>query len=325
MTNRILFFQLLLIVFFVWYCEDRSPFSVDTSLDQSSSDIDADADADTDSDIDADADTDTDTDADSDTDADADSDSDSDADADADADSDADADTSGNGYATRFWDCCKPHCSWSGNIPSGMRPLSTCNQSNQSNGTNYDIASSCNGGAAYTCWNLAPWRVSDSMSYGFAATGSGDVCGKCYQITFTGAGHYDANEPGSRAISGKQMIVQAINIGYDVNNNQFDLLIPGGGVGAYNACSTQWGINDLGKQYGGFLGQCKDSLGYSASLSQYKSCVTDWCNRVFSNKADLLAGCKWFVDWFQVADNPNIRFQQTACPSAISAKSGMSR
>lgn len=31
-----------------------------------------------------------------------------------------------NGYATRYWDCCKPHCGWSGNISSG-KPMKTCN------------------------------------------------------------------------------------------------------------------------------------------------------------------------------------------------------
>src|SRR5690606_12571556 len=23
-------------------------------------------------------------------------------------------------YTTRFWDCCKPHCGWPGNVPSGV-------------------------------------------------------------------------------------------------------------------------------------------------------------------------------------------------------------
>ncbi|MEI8634903.1 hypothetical protein P4S72_28405 [Vibrio sp. PP-XX7] len=42
-------------------------------------------------------------------------------------------------------------------------------------------------------------------------------------------------------MQGKTMIVQALNIGYDVSGGQFDLLVPGGGVGAFNACSAQWG------------------------------------------------------------------------------------
>jgi hypothetical protein len=100
------------------------------------------------------------------------------------------------GYATRFWDCCKPHCSWPNNVQGGMTPLPTCNASNQSNGGDYDASSACDGGYAYTCWNLAPWDVSSKVSYGFAATGSGDICGKCFQIDFTGAGFYDAAEPG---------------------------------------------------------------------------------------------------------------------------------
>ena len=51
------------------------------------------------------------------------------------------------------------------------------------------------------------------------------------------------------SVAGKTMIVQILNIGGDVGGNQIDLLIPGGGVGAFNACSNQWGTSDLGAQY----------------------------------------------------------------------------
>jgi hypothetical protein len=37
------------------------------------------------------------------------------------------------------------------------------------------------------------------------------------------------------------MIVQATNVGADVGEGQFDLAIPGGGVGLFNACTKQWG------------------------------------------------------------------------------------
>jgi hypothetical protein len=60
-------------------------------------------------------------------------------------------------------------------------------------------------------------------------------------------------------------------------------------------------------------------------MSQYKDCVSSKCGSVFSGKSDLLAGCNWFVDWFNVADDPVIKFIETDCPSAITAKSGMVR
>jgi hypothetical protein len=234
-----------------------------------------------------------------------------------------------NGYATRFWDCCKPHCGWKGNVPGGMNPMNTCNQSDQSLGGNYDAASSCNGGDAYTCHGLTPWAVNSLVSYGYAATSSGDICGRCYQIQFTGTSHNGGDDPGSASLAGKAMIVQAINVGYDVGGGQFDLLIPGGGVGAFNACSKQWGVDtsQLGKQYGGFLGTCKDQLGYDKPQSVYQSCVAERCKSVFADKGltELAAGCEWFVDWLGAADNPNIVYKEVQCPQEIIDKTGMNR
>ena len=105
--------------------------------------------------------------------------------------------------------------------------------------------------------------------------------------------------------------------------------MPGGGVGAFNACSTQWGVSnsDLGVQYGGFLAACKQELGYNASLSQYKSCVAARCQKVFGSRglSELQAGCQWFVDWFQAADNPALKYKEVACPSALTSLTGMNR
>lgn len=234
-----------------------------------------------------------------------------------------------NGYATRFWDCCKPHCGWKGNVPGNMTPMESCNPSDQGLGGDFDAQSACNGGDAYTCHDLAPWTVNSFVSYGFAATSNGDVCGRCYQLDFTGKSHNGGEDPGSAALAGKSMIVQAINVGYDVGGGQFDLLIPGGGVGAFNACSKQWGIDasQLGKQYGGFLGACKDQLGYDAAQAAYKSCVAERCQSVFTSKGltELATGCQWFVDWFGAADNPNIVYKEVQCPQELIDRSGMNR
>ncbi|MBN1656625.1 MAG: hypothetical protein JXA30_22830 [Deltaproteobacteria bacterium] len=216
------------------------------------------------------------------------------------------------GWASRYWDCCKPACGWKGNVANG-NPMSSCDLQGQSLGGNYDARNACEfGGTAYMCWNFSPWAVSDSLSYGYvAASGNNYVCGRCYQLQFTGSGHSGRNA-GAESLNGKTMIVQVINNG-GVARDQFDLLIPGGGVGAFNACSTQWGAFDLGAQYGGFLTACNGD----------RNCVQQRCQSTFANKPDLMAGCDWFLNWFNLADNPNLMFKQIACPSAITAKSGL--
>lgn len=233
-----------------------------------------------------------------------------------------------NGYATRYWDCCKAHCSWSGNVPSVVTPLQSC-AANNNKISDLTVASSCDGGSAHMCWDQAPFSVSDKLAYGYAATSSGDVCGRCYQLEFTGSSYNAPGDPGSAALAGKTMIVQATNIGHDVGGGQFDLLIPGGGVGAFNACGSQWGISnsELGAQYGGFLAACKQELGYNASLSQYKSCVANRCNSVFGSRGltQLQQACLWYADWFQAADNPSLKYKEVACPAELTSRSGMNR
>lgn len=219
------------------------------------------------------------------------------------------------GYATRYWDCCKPHCAWPGNASSPMRMCTEQNQSLSDSGA----ASSCDGGPAYTCWDMAPWAVSDTLAYGFAATpGGGSDCGKCYQLDFTGESKDNAADDGAKAIAQKSMIVQATNKGYDVAGGQFDLLIPGGGVGAFNGCSKQWGVDNsqLGAQYGGFALSCNYD----------KECTRKKCESVFgaSNMEPLKKGCLFYVDWLETADNPRVRYKQVTCPAALSAKSGIS-
>ncbi len=234
-----------------------------------------------------------------------------------------------SGYATRFFDCCKPHCGWRDNVQGGS-PMKTCNASD-SLLNNPDEQSSCNGGNAHVCHDMAPWAVSSNLAYGFVATNpseaNGDICGRCYQLDFTGTGHYGSN-PGAAALAGKTMIVQAINIGGDVGSGQFDLMIPGGGVGQFNACSSQWGVStsELGAQYGGFLTTCQEQLGYNAGLEDYKECVAQRCQSVFGTRglSELQEGCEWFVDWFEAADNPNLNYKEVTCPSALTNLSGLS-
>lgn len=244
------------------------------------------------------------------------------------------------GYATRYWDCCKPSCAWRGNVPEFLEPTRHCTV----DGTTIppttlpEARSSCvESGPSHTCSDQIPRpdAFDQNLAYGFAATPGTTalgVCGACFELNFTGKGHFgDGNDIGAAALAGKRMIVQATNTGHDVSHSQFDLLVPGGGVGLFDACTAQWSVaarnKSLGMRYGGFLAQCQAEDGevMRVDLPARKSCVRTKCEDVFggdSRFGDALAGCLWFVDWFEAADNPEMSFRPVACPPALSTFAG---
>ena len=126
----------------------------------------------------------------------------------------------GQAITTRFWDCCKPSCSWNGKA-SFTHPVDTCNATD-SLLTDFTAGTGCNGGSAYTCSDQHPWSVNDTFSYGFAGIfllnhpqTEASWCCACYQLDFT-----------SDSLKGKTMIVQASNTAYDVNTaNRFSLAV----------------------------------------------------------------------------------------------------
>lgn len=125
---------------------------------------------------------------------------------------------SGSGQTTRYWDCCKPSCAWSGKASLKTGPVESCDANNNVL-TDVDTKSGCDGGSAYMCSDESPWAVSDSLAYGFAAVSiSGGTeaswCCACYELTFT-----------SGPVSGKKMVVQATNTGGDLGTNHFDLAV----------------------------------------------------------------------------------------------------
>jgi uncharacterized repeat protein (TIGR02543 family) len=105
------------------------------------------------------------------------------------------------------------------------------------------------------------------------------------------------------------------NIGGDVGGNQFDLMIPGGGVGVFpHGLPKQLKDNgvsnpDLGPTHGGFRAKCGNN----------KDCVKKMCDDNFgaAGLGDLKAGCYWYVDWFDIADNPNANAKEVSCPAAL--------
>jgi len=217
---------------------------------------------------------------------------------------------------TRYWDACKPSCSWNGN--AGGSPNGTCISCDVSGNKQSGEGgqSACSGGNSYTCMGQAPWAVNDNLSYGFAASHSNGDCGKCYELTFTNNG--EGGTSGGN-ISGKKMIIMVSNIGNIQANATFDLMIPGGGVGDFDALTNQVKQNgnngniDWGARYGGFRADYQGGCGNNAA------CVKQRCDAAFSTPAlsHLKEGCYWYIDWFKIANNPSADHREVSCPPEL--------
>lgn len=268
-------------------------------------------------------------------------------------------DISGNGktgWNTRYWDACKPHCSWiaSGeegktdtttqeSYEKGMTTARNCNihdvevptftlgHAVQQYWMGYEgTTSACEaeGGAkgVFTCTDMAPIAVNEQLSYAYVAgPGSSTTCGRCFHLQYDGSfiDASDNNKPKEthKALKGKHLVVMTSNIGHDVKDGQFDLMVPGGGPGIFNALNIQvngQGI-EWGAQYGGFLTHCQKELGYDNTLEKYQTCVKDMCDAAFGNAGlpNLLRGCHWFADWFMAADNPTYNWEEVECPQYL--------
>ncbi|KAI6862698.1 glycoside hydrolase family 45 protein [Hortaea werneckii] len=207
------------------------------------------------------------------------------------------AQVSGSGSTTRYWDCCKGSCAWEGKADVSA-PITTCDADDNPL-SDANAKSGCDGGSAYMCSDQSPWAVSSDLAYGFAAVSipggsESSWCCACYELTFT-----------STSIAGKKMIVQATNTGADLGEGQFDLAIPGGGVGIYNGCTDEWGApsSGWGAQYGGIS---------TNTCSNFPSALQPGCNFRFG-------------DFFEGADNPSVDYKQVTCPKALTDKTGCIR
>jgi hypothetical protein len=156
------------------------------------------------------------------------------------------------------------------------------------------------------------------MAFAFAAVpaANGGSCGKCFQLTFTGTGKY-SNDANIKRLKGKKLIIMATNVGGDVQQGQFDIMIPGGGVGIFNGCSSMgWGSQ--GAQYGGLLSDCETETKYAAG--KYKSCLTEKCNKSFANDEQARKGCLFLADWMGAAGNPEHNYVEVECPQVLKDK-----
>lgn len=222
------------------------------------------------------------------------------------------------GWATRYWDCCMPSCGWNEN--SGGNPTMYCDAKGKNRvegGQNI-----CAGGQNTTCTSQIPIIASDKVAYAFAAThaNSGGKCGKCFALTFTGSGKYES-KANHQALAGKTLVVMASNIGGDVDGNQFDIMIPGGGLGIFKNGCSQMGWGNQGNEYGGLLSDCENEVGYDGDLlNKRKECLSRKCNEVFKNDEQAKEGCMFLATWMEAAGNPNFESKEVECPQALKAK-----
>ncbi|HEX2960048.1 MAG TPA: hypothetical protein VHO70_24660 [Chitinispirillaceae bacterium] len=241
-----------------------------------------------------------------------------------------------SGWGSRYWDCCKPHCSWP---EQTKRYAANCDKDGKeipcfktvTNGTWTGVQGTKSGcdqdGEAYMCYSHVPYALCDELALGFAAVPANtDICGKCYQIDFDGGFKHGTPKEAHLLMKGKSMIVMASNIGHDVGGGQFDMMIPGGGLGAFKSgCQKQWGVDVnsealVGKTYGGFTSSCQEKLGWDAGADEVKSCVRSMCDNLFGKDPklrDLYDGCIWYVDWMNAVDNPTFTYKEVQCPQAL--------
>ncbi len=225
---------------------------------------------------------------------------------------------SGKGWATRYWDCCKPHCSGQTNTSYHSKQ---CTNKGTKESTDWGAGSVCSGGPMMACTSQIPIIVNDSLAYAFAAVPAADggSCGKCFALTFDGRGKYE-RKTNHIKLEGKVLVVMATNIGGDVQQGQFDVMIPGGGVGLFNGCSSMgWGKQ--GEQYGGLLSDCEKEVGTAGNLlNKRKDCLAQKCESAFANDAKAKEGCMFLATWMEAAGNPTHNYREVECPAALKAQ-----
>jgi len=250
----------------------------------------------------------------------------------------------GVGHGTRYWDCCKPHCSWPDNTDQTAAMCSASNAplASEVKGQENLTQSGCQAAdGGYTCYGQSPWAPCEDLAFGFAAVplSGPDACGTCFKLEFDGRNkqvEYDQNavpDPGSVQLQGKTMVVMASNTGGDVGGGQFDIMIPGGGVGIFpQGCQNQWGAlgeDIIGPTHGGMRSKCQEEFNQSQQGDEYvphmpiadmQACVKNRCDLAFGSdpgRAHLLDGCYFYADWMGAADNPTFSFTEVECPQVL--------
>lgn len=212
----------------------------------------------------------------------------------------------GMAKTTRYWDCCKPSCSWPGQRGVQGNPVRACTRDGGTADPN--APNVCGGGGdrskgtAYTCVNNQPFTANGLM-YAFVAGGGHQLstCCSCFELEFT---------EGS-PLAWRRMIVQVTNTGGDLAENQFDIMMPGGGFGIFDGCAE-----------GNQNGPAQFNRPPEAWGHRYGG--VDSANECGGLPEALQSGCHWhFWDQgFQNAQNPQARFREVQCPRELTDISG---
>ena len=244
------------------------------------------------------------------------------------------------GWNSRYWDGCKPHCSWLSSVDTTSEETYQAGRTVARNCNVHDVEvpaftlghavqqywmgfegtnSACDTKdptGTFACTDMAPIAVNEKLSYAYVA-GSGKQyqygCGKCYHLQYNGGKSDGDVKKTHKALDGKHTVVMVSNIGHDVVEGQFDLLVPGGGVGAFDALSTQLGLTDasvLGANGGGIGRVCFEQVGWDGEVADFQKCIIDGCEKAFSKWPNLLRGCKWYAEWYMAADNPTYNWEE---------------
>ncbi|XP_023029506.1 endoglucanase [Leptinotarsa decemlineata] len=206
---------------------------------------------------------------------------------------------SGDAITTRYWDCCKPSCGWRGNLNDHTaNPVTSC----AADGVTVldpEIMAACDpgkNGTSYMCNNQQNYAVNDTFAYGYVAasfTGGVDYsyCCACVLLSF------------KSGLEGKYMLAQITNAGSDLHANQFDIAIPGGGVGLHNGCDLQW--------HSGPDGWGDRVMGID---------TREECDTLLPEP--LRSGCYFRFDFMEGIPNPDVSFKQVKCPKELIANTG---
>ena len=115
--------------------------------------------------------------------------------------------------------------------------------------SDYNVASMYDGGPSHTFLSQVPFVLDGCPDVGYAfgaVPGAGPiVCGRCFLVEFTGQGKYETKK-NNKKLKGKKLVVMVSNIRYAVSGGQFDIMIPGGGVGLFKGCASIFVTGNIG-------------------------------------------------------------------------------
>ena len=212
----------------------------------------------------------------------------------------------GTARTTRYWDCCKPTCSWPQNIQGiAQGTVAQCDKDGKPLSGPVDAQSMCDGGPSAACFDQTPFVNPDepNLAFGFAAVNQAGECCKCFELTFT-------------TVPGKRMVIQVTNTGEDVEfGNQFDIAIPGGGEGRNpQGCQNQFGVDPSGQSL------------YSGGGTHGGVANKDGCSGL---PESLQAACHFRFDFWgpdpEQNSNPPVSYREVKCPAVLTSRTGCTR